>query len=421
MSCHLTTRESASKTGNTDAFEAARTNLGAASSTDPDLLLPQPSADPRPPRPAWVEVDLGAIMRNYARIKEEAPSSLTLLAVVKDDAYGHGAVPVARLAIAAGVRFLAVATLEEGIRLREAGLRVPILLLGEREPAEFPWAVRHDLTCVLGEPSLVRILAKVAAEAGKRVPIHVKINTGMNRYGVRWDAALAMVEQVLSEPALALEGVLSHFAQSDEADKTFARLQLQRFQQVLCELEARGIRPAWRHLCNTGGYLDLPEAHFDLVRLGLLPLGVYPSRVCRRLAGLEPAMAVKARIVAIQHLRPGDTVGYGMHYRAESPRRIAVLPLGYGDGFPRVRNAGYVLIRGRRAPLVGGVAMDAFAVDITDIPEVSLGDEAVIMGCQGTDRITARDLADLRQSVVYEALVSWQPRLPRVYRISPTA
>lgn len=381
--------------------------------------LPQGWPAGRPPRPAWIEIDLGAIARNFDRIRRDAPPGLSFLAVVKDDAYGHGVLPVARLALQAGVRFLAVATLEEGVRLRESGVRAPILLLGERDPMEFPWAVGYDLTCVIGEMMLARDLARCAARAHKRVPVHVKINTGMNRYGVRWDEAGPMFELVLSEPSLRLEGVLSHFAQSDERDKTFARVQLRRFQEVLQWLENRRLRPAWRHLCNTGGYLDLPEAHFDMVRVGLLPLGVYPSRVCRRIPDLEPAMTVKARIAALQQLQPGDTVGYGMHYRADRPRRIAVVPVGYGDGFPRLRNQGEVLIHGRRAPLVGGVAMDAFMVDVTDIPQARPGDEAVLLGRQGAEEITAMELADLRQSVVYEVLVGWQPRLPRVYRSLP--
>ncbi|MGA4579948.1 alanine racemase [Limisphaera sp. VF-2] len=381
--------------------------------------LPQGWPAERPPRPAWIEIDLAAIARNFERIRQDAPPGLSFLAVVKDDAYGHGVLPVARLALRAGVRFLAVATLEEGVRLRESGIRAPILLLGERAPMEFPWAVRYDLTCVIGERALALDLARCAARAEKRVPVHVKINTGMNRYGVRWDEAGHMFEQILSQPSLRLEGVLSHFAQSDERDKTFARTQLSRFQEVLQMLEGRGVRPSWRHLCNTGGYLDLPEAHFDMVRVGLLPLGVYPSQVCRRIPDLEPAMTVKARIVALQQLRPGDTVGYGMHYRSDRPRRIAVLPVGYGDGFPRVRNQGAVLIHGRRAPLVGGVAMDAFMVDVTDIPQARLGDEAVLLGRQGNEEITAMELAGLRHSVVYEVLVGWQPRLPRVYRSLP--
>ena len=167
----------------------------------------------------------------------------------------------------------------------------------------------------------------------------------------------------------------------------------------------------FRHLCNSGGFLDLPQAHFDMVRLGILPLGVFPSSVCRRIPGIEPVMTVKARIVAIQELQPGDTVGYGMRYTAPSPRRIAVLPLGYGDGFPRVRNQGCVLVHGRRAPLVGGVAMDALTVDITDIPAAQLWDEAVIMGRQGEEKSRSMKLPRLKNSVSYDVLAGWRGRL----------
>ncbi len=173
---------------------------------------------------------------------------------------------------------------------------------------------------------------------------------------------------------------------SDETDKTFALLQLERFNAVLAEMAQKGIRVKHRHLCNSGGFLDLPQAHFDMVRIGMLQFGVYPSKVCRRIPGIEPVMTVKARIAGIQNLQAGDVVGYGMRYQAASPRRIAVIPVGYGDGFPRMRNQGCVLACGRRAPLVGGVAMDAFTVDITDIPEAGLWDEVVLMGRQGGER-----------------------------------
>jgi alanine racemase len=245
--------------------------------------------------------------------------------------------------------------------------------------------------------------------------VHIKVNTGMNRFGVHWTKAVDLADAILRSPSLFLEGVQSHFAQSDELEKTFANLQISRFRQVLAELDARGIRVPIRHLCNSGGFLDLPHAHFDMVRVGILPLGVFPSAVCRRLEGVRPIMSVKAQVVAIQDLRAGDTVGYGMRYTAQGPRRIAVLPIGYGDGFPRVRNQGWTLIRGQRAPLVGGVAMDAITVDITDIPGVELWDEAVIMGEQGLERITAQDVAQLKGTVTYDVLTNWRGRLPKVY------
>jgi alanine racemase len=180
-------------------------------------------------------------------------------------------------------------------------------------------------------------------------------------------------------------------------------------------MAARGIAVKYRHLCNSGGFLDLPQAHFDMVRIGVLQHGVYPSKVCRRIPGIEPTMTVKARVAGIQHLAKDDVVGYGMKYRAPSPRRIAVIPVGYGDGYPRVRNQGCVLIGGRRAPLVGGVAMDAFMVDTTDLPEVRLQDEVVLMGRQGADEISAHEVAQWKNSVSYDVLAGWQARLPRIH------
>jgi len=297
--------------------------------------------------------------------------------------------------------------------LRDAGITAPLLLLGERQEAELPWCVAHNLTICVNDLHTVRTLAKLAADAGKRAPVHAKINTGMSRYGVRWDEALPFIEQVVAEKSLLLEGVMTHFAQSDEADKTFANVQFSRFSEVLRGLEQRKIKVPLRHCCNSGGVLDLPQAHLDMVRVGILLYGVFPSQVCRKIAGIEPVMSVKARIAAIQKLKPGEVVGYGMRYTAATERRIAVLPIGYGDGFPRVRNEGGALIHGRRAPLVGGIAMDAITVDITDIPQAQMWDEAVVMGRQGSEEITVRDIAKLKNSVTYDVLTNWRLRLRR--------
>ena len=219
------------------------------------------------------------------------------------------------------------------------------------------------------------------------------------------------MKRLLAEKSLRLEGVMTHFAQSDETDKTFANLQFARFNEVLNGLAARKLAVEYRHTCNSGGFLDLPHAHLDMVRVGILMYGIFPSSVCRRIPGIEPVMSVKARIASIQRLEPGEVVGYGMRYTAPSPRRIAVLPIGYGDGFPRVRNQGGALIHGKRAPLVGGIAMDALMVDITEIPEAQMWDEAVIMGRQGGEEITVHDMAKLKNSVSYDVLTSWRLRL----------
>jgi alanine racemase len=366
-----------------------------------------------PLRPAWVEIDLARLRRNLQLIRRDLPRQVQLLAVVKDEAYGHGALDVARIALEEGAWGFGLSTLEEAMALRDAGITAPLVLLGERQEAELPWCVEHNLTVCVNEPHTVRKLAHTAAQAGKRVPVHVKIHTGMSRFGVRWDEALPLIEQICSEKSLLLEGVMTHFAQSDETDKTFANLQFSRFNEVLQGMAARGISVKLRHTCNSGGFLDLPHAHLDMVRVGILLYGVFPSSVCRRIPGIEPVMSIKARIAAIQKLKPGEVVGYGMRYTAPAERRIAVLPIGYGDGFPRVRNQGGVLIHGQRAPLIGGIAMDALMVDITDIPEAQMWDEAVIMGRQGNEEITAHDMAKLKNSVSYEVLTSWRLRLRR--------
>ena len=375
----------------------------------------------RPPRPAWIEIDLGQLRRNFQLINQDKPRAVRLLSVVKDEAYGHGALQTARVALDGGADFLALTTVEEAMALRDRGIKARVLLLGDRQETELPWCVAHDLTCCVSEPQITNQLAQLAARAGKRVPVHVKINTGMNRYGVRWSEAAPLIAHILATKSLELEGVLSHFAQSDEADKTFALLQLARFNEILRGLTERGVPVPLRHLCNSGGFLDLPQAHGDMVRLGVLPLGVYPSSVCRRIPGIQSVMSVKARLAAIQHLPPGETVGYGMRYTAATHRRIAVLPLGYGDGFPRVRNAGFALIHGRRAPIIGGVAMDALTVDITDLPEARLWDEAVLMGRQGDEEISVHEVARLKGSVSYDVLTGWRARLPRIYLNEPAA
>ena len=367
-----------------------------------------------PLRPAWTEIDLGKLRRNLQFIRRDLPRAVKLLAVVKDEAYGHGALDVARLALEEGAWGFGLSTLEEAMHLRDRGITAPLLLLGERQAAELEWCVAHDLTVCVNEPHAVRQLAKIATEFGKRVPVHVKIHTGMSRYGVRWDEALPLVEKILAEKSLSLAGIMTHFAQSDEADKTFANLQLARFNDVVTALINRGVAVPLQHVCNSGGFLDLPHAHLDMVRVGILIHGVFPSSVCRQIPGIEPVMSVKARIAAIQKLKPDEVVGYGMRYTAPTERRIAILPIGYGDGFPRVRNAGCALIHGRRAPIVGGIAMDALMVDITEIPAAQMWDEAVLMGRQGAEEITVHDLAKLKNSVSYEVLTSWRLRLRRI-------
>lgn len=398
----------------TEELTATETGTWTGDTSAP-FVFPFQFGNDRPPRPAWIELDLAHWRNNYRLILADLPAEVRLLAVIKDEAYGHGLLPAARVATECGVNFLAVSNVEEAVKLRDGGVRAPILLLGERQESELPWCLSHQLTCCISEPHGIARLGELAARSGRHVPVHLKINTGMNRYGARWNEVAAVIDRLREQRALKLEGVLSHFAQSDELDKTFALLQLARFNEALATLHARGINVGLRHLCNSGGFLDLPPAHFDMVRMGILPLGVFPSSVCRRIPGIEPVMSVKARIAAIQNLQPGDHVGYGMRYTATENRRIAVLPIGYGDGFPRVRNLGHALLHGKRAPLIGGVSMDALTVDITEIPEAKLWDVATLMGRDGGEEITVHDIAKLKNSASYDALCSWRGRLPRIY------
>jgi alanine racemase len=398
----------------TDELTATHTTTWTGDAALP-VVFPAQVGNDRPPRPAWIEIDVARWRRNFQLIQQDLPPGLQMLSVVKDEAYGHGLLPAGRIATESGVKFLAVSTVEEAVKLREGGIRQRILLLGDRQESELPWCVQHDLTCCISEPGIAVKLAALATRRGKSATVHLKINTGMNRYGVRWNEAGPLAEKIVSTKSLVLEGALSHFAQSDETDKTFALLQLSRYAEALQAIAARGISLSLRHLCNSGGFLDLPPAHFDMVRMGILPLGVFPSSVCRRIPGISAVMSVKARVASIQNLQPGDHVGYGMRYTATEPRRIAVLPIGYGDGFPRVRNLGQALIHGKRAPVVGGVSMDALTVDITEIPEAQLWDVATLMGRDGSEEISVHDIAKLKISASYDVLCSWRGRLPRIY------
>lgn len=372
---------------------------------------------PSPPRPrsAWVEVDLSALARNCRLLRAELPAGVRLLYVVKDNAYGLGAVPAARIALASGVDDLAVFTLGEAGELRDGGIHAAILLLGERLPGELPDVLELGVEPCVGRLEIAEELSRLGQQRGRPVPVQIKINTGMNRFGFSWRTCPDWGAQLARMPGLEFAGVLSHFAQSDESEKEFARTQLARLEQCVATLREAGVAPRQIHHCNSGGFLDLPEAHGSVVRIGLLAQGVYPSSVCRRLSGLQPVLSVKARFAAIQELATGDTVGYGMRWRAERPSRIGLLSLGYGDGYPRVRNEGSVLVQGRAVPIVGGVTMDAMMVDLTDLPSAGVGDEAVLLGRQGDAEITAHDIAALKRSVSYDVLTGWRMRLPRVY------
>ena len=362
-----------------------------------------------------MEVDLGQLAENFRLIRADAPDGLAIGSVVKDAAYGHGAVEVARVVLGQGAESLLVSNLDEAAELRDAGITAPVLLMGERMESELPACLELGLTLAIGNAPIAEAASRLAQAREQHLRVHAKIDTGMSRYGARWDVALGLVEKIAELPGLQLDGMFSHFSMSDELDKSFAHEQLGRFRAACASVEQAGLAVGCRHLCNSGGFLDLPEAHFDMVRIGLLPLGVFPSQVCRRIEGIEPVGTLKTRLAVVRDIRKGDNVGYGLRYHAPGDRRLGVLPLGYGDGYPRVRNEGHVLVHGKRAPIIGANAMDSTMVDLTDIPEAAAWDEVVLMGRQGDCEITAHDLAAWKGTVSYEVLTAWRSRLPRIH------
>jgi len=365
---------------------------------------------------AVIEISLSVLAENLALVMADKPAGLKVMAVVKDDAIGHGMVQCAKIAVKGGVDALGVACLSEAAELREAGLMgIPILLFGERHSSELETCLSYDLSLQVQSAIQIRQLGELAGRRGKKVKVHLKIDSGMGRYGVKPEAGLGLAEEINGQPNLIFEGLMTHFAQSDEADKTYAKTQWSRFEAVVLELEKAGIRPPLVHACNSGGYLDLSFAHGDMIRTGALMTGVYPSEVCRRIEvdaqGLKPALSAKSLVAFVKHIEAGDSVGYGMHFKATGRMKVAVLPIGYGDGYPRLRNKGEVLIQGQHCPIIGGNSMDATMVDVSNLDEVQIGEEVVLIGSQGSSEITAMQLARWASTVTYQVLSSWSQRM----------
>ncbi|HEY8155327.1 MAG TPA: alanine racemase [Myxococcota bacterium] len=370
----------------------------------------------RADQPNRATIHLAAIRANFAAAQRLA-GAREVIAVVKADAYGHGAVPVARTLAAAGCRRLAVANLAEARALRDAGIEIPILVLGGVS-AEAEEALALGLTPVVHHAGQLEAAARAARARGARWPVQVEVDTGMRRMGVAPEEAVALLEVVHREPALQLEGVYTHFARADETDLSPSLEQLSVFRSVLRQARARGVDPGLVHAAQSagllaGGPLDaaLPEA--GAVRVGLLLYGVRPAAHLG--AGLAPAMTLSARVAHVRRLRGGDAVGYAALWRAPGETRIATLALGYADGLPiAASNRGQVWLRGRRLPLVGRVSMDYVAVEIGDAP-VEIGDEAVVFGVAEGGGIPVEDAAAAAQTLPYELLVRLGARVPRVH------
>jgi len=367
-------------------------------------------------RPAWIEIDLSAYSRNLAEVRRKV-GGRRLMAVVKANGYGHGMVPVARAAVAAGVEMLGVALVEEGIALRQAAIAAPILVLAPSLPEQAPAVVAHGLEQVVTDRRAAEALSQASVQRERETRVHVKVDTGMGRVGVPPEAAVDFCREVASLPGVRLAGVMTHFAGADDPDLASAHAQLERFQRIVPAVSAALPHASlFFHAANSAAIAFLPESYFDMVRVGQFGYGVPNGPEAIGLS-LSPVMTVKARITQIRELPAGQAVGYGGSYILERPSRLGVLPLGYADGYRRVlSNRAEVLLHGRRAPIRGRVSMDQLLIDLTDLPEVDLGDEAVLLGRQGEDEIPAWELADRAGTIIDEIVTGWHVRLPRVYR-----
>ena len=369
----------------------------------------------------WAEVDLDAIWENMVHMKENIAENTKILAVIKTDGYGHGGVPIAKMLEQLDFMFgYAAATYEEAHVLREAGVKKPILILGYTFPYCYEELIREEIRPAVYRRDTVEELAAAAAKVGKKAKVHIKVDTGMGRIGITPDEeGLEFVRFLIEHPELEVEGIFTHFAKSDEADKTSANHQLELFQNFIDKIQTElGITIPVKHCSNSAAILEMPQANMDMVRAGITTYGLYPSEeVSKDIVPLRAAMSLYSHIVYCKTIHAGQSVSYGGLFTAQKDTRVATIPVGYGDGYPRsLSRKGYVLIRGKKAPILGRVCMDQFMVDISEIPGVMEGDKVTLLGVDGTERITAEELGELSGRFNYEFVCDLGKRIPRVYR-----
>lgn len=367
-------------------------------------------------RAAWAEIDLGAIARNVRALKALTPRGTRFMAVVKADGYGHGALPVARAALTAGAERLGVATLDEAIQLRDAGITAPLHILGEVSVEGASLVVEHGIVATVASREAAVALSRAATLAQTDAVCHLKIDTGMNRIGVRAEEAAALASRIVDLPGIVLEGAFTHFATADvPGDWEFDR-QVARLTSALEDMRTEGVRPALVHAANSAATILHPETHHDMVRCGIAMYGLPPSKAVAGAIPLEPAMRVKARVSFVKRIGLGDGVSYGFTWHAGGPTTIATLPLGYADGVHRVlSNRMSVIIGGRRCAQVGRICMDQLMVEIPPGLDVQVGDEATLVGRQGGEVITMDEVAEIAGTINYEMACGFALRLERIH------
>lgn len=374
----------------------------------------------------WAEIDLAAIAHNVRELRRVTDPRSKLMVAVKANGYGHGAVDVARTALKNGATHLGVARLEEGIRLRKAGIATPILILGYTPAHCTPKLLTHHLMPTIYSLDNARNLSAAATAQDQHLTIHIKVDTGMGRLGIPWDAlrcddtgtAVDDIAAITRLPGLNLQGVYTHFASADHQDKSEAKKQLAHFQQLLAAIKNKGLKIPLRHAANSGAIIDMPEAHLDMVRAGIAVYGLYPSsEVKRHRIDLRPALELKARIIHLKQVPAHTKISYGGTFETAAATAIATIPVGYGDGYSRLlSNNGHMLVHGQRAPIVGRVCMDLTMLDVGKIDAVRAGDEVVLIGNQNDAMISADEVAAATGTINYEVVTSLTARVPRLYR-----
>ncbi len=367
-------------------------------------------------RRVWAEVDLGAIRSNIVALQAHAAPA-AMLAVVKADAYGHGAAQVAQAAVAAGARMLGVALVEEGVALRGHGITVPILLLSEPVTDAAATVIDHELTPTVYTTACILALVEALRSAGRTgYPVQLKVDTGMHRVGCEPGDALTLAQLIVASPELDFESVWTHLAVADERDQPHTDEQLDRFDDVVAVLAQHGIHPRMLHAANTAGAIAHKRARYDMVRCGIGMYGVAPAPWMRGAVELEPALSVHAEVSFSKRVRAGEALSYGLRYALHQPSTIVTVPIGYADGVPRAlgERGGEVLLRGRRMPIAGTITMDQILIDAGDLP-IAAGESVVLLGAQGKECIAAQEWADRIGTIPYEIVCGIGPRVPRRY------
>lgn len=360
----------------------------------------------------WVEVNLGAIEGNARLFLQH--TGVDVMAVVKANGYGHGAVEAARAALRGGATWLAVARIEEALELRQADLESPILILGFCPPARLAEAIANDISLTVWDVDQIKAISQVGGNAGKTARLHLKVDTGMSRLGVQAEQAVDLVEFTHSLPRITLEGVFTHYARADESDPGPTDAQERSFRGVIEALVAKGLRPPYVHAANSAAGLTRPVGYFDLVRMGIALYGLRPSHECHLPEEFRPALSWKTQLSQVKTLPAGRGISYGHVYTTSAQERVGTLPVGYADGFRRLAG-NRVLVGGCMAPVIGRVTMDQVMVRLDEVPQAEPGDEVVLIGHQGEARITAEQVAETWGTINYEVVCAIGPRVPRIY------